>query len=128
MKARKVLNYERGFPSMTGRFVCFNCRKCFHKLNRVSCECPECKSAMTNIGAHFRTPKQSDTKRWNILEKLIRGGLRFYIYGAGKLPKNNKEVKQYQQLKATGHRDYGGEYGKNGRRVSFNAKPLFETR
>ena len=81
---------------------------------------------MTNVGAHFKAPKKTDTKRWSLLEKLIHDGLRIYIYGTGKLPTSNRELKQYRELKRTGTRDYGGEYGKNGRRVSFNANAIYE--
>lgn len=81
----------------THRHVCFSCRLRFHGSARAR-PCSGCQRPMTDLGAHLRAPKRSDSKAWKILEALSGLGVRFGSHGGlGPLPSNSHELLEFRE-------------------------------
>ena len=72
-----------------GHWVCFACRKMFHK-SAQNCVCPQCAQAMIEMGTYFEPPKKSNQRMWEVLKALADDGYRFrtessraFFYGPG---------------------------------------------
>jgi len=93
---------------VSGKWVCFDCRVCFHKWgvhSLATVPCNNCKKSMTLAGYSFRAPRKSDTAAWSILEVLIRDGAFFYKGGGvSKVPSTVKEAKRSRDKKHKGSR------------------------
>jgi hypothetical protein len=85
---------------------------------------------MTSVGVHFSAPRKNDIKAWKLLKfQMTHNPIWFGTTGSGYIPQNKTEVMQRKRYRESGWRhDFGGEYGKNGRRVSFKAAPIFNAR
>jgi hypothetical protein len=65
----------------SSKWVCFDCRLCFHKWNGIGGNCSTCKKPMSYAGTAFRAPARRNVKEWKRLEALIRSGVRFNYCG-----------------------------------------------
>lgn len=125
---RKSVNHYSSVP-VTARYVCFNCRKCFHSLYLKRAEgdhkpCPECQKPMHYAGVHLRTPRKQDVKGWKLLERLlVECGVKFFTNGNGYIPKANYEIAPFDAERKRGYADFG--YGGPRKRISWNARPIF---
>ena len=76
------------------RWVCFACRKMLRLLRRVENakpgvkpddllkNCPECGSAMCNIGSFFAPPPRTNLRRWKAAEIVATAGYHCHSLGA----------------------------------------------
>ena len=107
----------------TFKYVCFDCRKCFHGTRNRAC--PDCGSQMVDVGWQFKAPRRTSKKKWAALRRLVVvGGLRFGQHGAGYVPITNYEIDRWLKLKETKRKEYSTDKGK-GHRHSHKANPLF---
>lgn len=86
LKKTGICTYRQNTSSW--KFVCFDCRLCFHRwthwassLDKNPPICTCCKKAMMFAGTAFRAPPRRDVKEWVKLEVYIRAGNRFHYYG-----------------------------------------------
>ena len=69
--------------SLYTHWVCFDCRKSFHKLpNETAWKCSECANLMTDMGVYFEPPKRQAKKRWEIMKLLAENGYKFQTEGS----------------------------------------------
>jgi hypothetical protein len=79
------------------RWVCFTCRKMFRVLRQVDDPkpgvkpesperiCPECGTAMVNIGGFFAPPPRSDLRRREAASLVAAAGYHCHSLGASRL-------------------------------------------
>ncbi|MDQ3750563.1 MAG: hypothetical protein M3367_16335 [Acidobacteriota bacterium] len=73
---------------MFTHWACFDCRKSFAKnASDTPRKCPECATAMIDMGAYFEPPRRLNKKRWVVMKVLADYGYRF----------NTKDSKIYIQ-------------------------------
>lgn len=84
-------------PKFKERWVCFACRKMSRLLRRVENarpgvkpddlqkNCPECGSAMCNIGSFFAPPPRTDLRRWEAAAMVAGAGYHCHSLGASKV-------------------------------------------
>jgi hypothetical protein len=74
-------------------YACFSCRKMFrqvapYKMAHPPADgevpirpCPQCGSAMANLGLDFKAPRQTDVKQWRKVQRLFAAGYDFHSCG-----------------------------------------------
>lgn len=68
--------------SLFTHWVCFDCRKSFHKLpNEEAWKCPECTKPMIDMGVYFEPPRRQGIRRWEAMRVLAQNGYRFHTEG-----------------------------------------------
>jgi hypothetical protein len=60
--------------------ACFDCRKSWKVRVDSGAICPQCGSALHEMGRSFKAPKKSDTDQWAKAQALWRAGFRFRSY------------------------------------------------
>jgi hypothetical protein len=87
------------------KYAYFDCRKVF-RSERFRAEmrdipCPQCGAFMTNMGIHFKTPRQKDIAQWAKVRVLAAHNIRYFQssccgwYGPGHRPATLDEVPAY---------------------------------
>lgn len=79
--------YQAPVTRMALPYVCFTCRKCFHRSVAYPelpefLACPECGDDTVRVSPDFKAPRRSETAQWRKVEMLVGGGYRFYRYGS----------------------------------------------
>ncbi|MBU3012190.1 hypothetical protein KO506_12305 [Polaribacter vadi] len=98
--------------------VCLDCRKAFNRpinMEKVHISiCPQCKKPMTELYHLFQPPKQTDIKKWEVVNFLVENGFKYYhiweqvfknekgeICGTAnyaKYPQSMKDAKEFVEL------------------------------
>jgi predicted RNA-binding Zn-ribbon protein involved in translation (DUF1610 family) len=115
--------------------VCFNCRKSFSAAQTKIRErkCPQCGKAMTWLSHRFRPPKNTDDKKWKVVEFLAENGFDYdHIWksiqngvysGLAVYPETMKDAEEFaekykaQARKRTNNMADTVEYGKSGGKI-----------
>jgi hypothetical protein len=64
--------------SLYTHWVCFDCRKSFHKKpNETTWKCPQCTNAMTDMGVYFEPPRRQAKEKWRIIKLLAENNYKF---------------------------------------------------
>ena len=75
--------------------ACFHCRKSFKLDPERPHSCPQCASALYEMGRSFRVPQSTNAEQWRKVQALYAYGFRFFGNGAGtgeRLPARYKDV------------------------------------
>src|SRR4051794_7259836 len=79
--------------------ACFDCRKSWKVRGGRDAQCPDCGSALHEMGRSFKAPKKSDTEQWGKVRALWSAGFRFWSYSgypeAEPLPERLREVEDF---------------------------------
>lgn len=81
--------------------VCLDCRKAYNRpvdLEKAHTSiCPQCEKPMTELYHLFQPPKQTDIKKWNVVQFLVENGFRYYhIRENESIDKKTGKVAEYQ--------------------------------
>lgn len=81
--------------------VCFNCRTSMKRLPpQEKVLCTTCFQPLAIMGPTFKTPRKSNSAQWRKVQILFENGETFSSYERETpLPKNLRELKNYQKLK-----------------------------
>jgi DNA-directed RNA polymerase subunit RPC12/RpoP len=79
--------------------ACFDCRKSWKVGADSGATCPQCGSALHEMGRSFKIPKKSDTEQWAKVQSLWEAGFRFWSYrshpDAEPLPDRLRDVEDF---------------------------------
>lgn len=64
--------------SLFTHWVCFDCRKSFHKRpSEMAWKCPDCANPMTDMGVYFEPPVRQALRKWKVMQVLGENGYKF---------------------------------------------------